>query len=188
MDLNKRGSTSPQRTIQSTAYTALTLDIQGQWLILDNNTRMFYYACRLIQEVTRIMRTLARWEPFRGITSLHEQINRLFDDLPFPGREDSALTSWAPAVDIYETEQELVVKADLPEVDPKDLDIRVENNVLTIRGERKFEKNVNEDNYLRVERAYGSFSRSFSLANTVNTESIKADYSNGVLTLIIPKR
>jgi HSP20 family protein len=106
----------------------------------------------------------------------------------FRGSRESALTAWAPAVDIYETPQELVVKADLPEVDPKDLDIRVENNVLTIRGERKFEKKVSEDNYLRVERAYGSFSRSFSLANTVNTESIKADYSNGVLTLTIPKR
>jgi len=82
----------------------------------------------------------------------------------------------------------LVVKADLPEIDPKDLDIRVENNILTIRGERKFEKKVNEENYLRVERAYGSFSRSFSLANTVNAEAIKADYQNGVLTLTIPKR
>ena len=100
----------------------------------------------------------------------------------------SPRTSWAPAVDIYETEHELVVKADLPEVDPKDLDIRVENNILTIRGERKFEKKVNEDNYLRVERSYGSFSRSFSLANTVNPEAIKADYNNGVLTLTIPKR
>jgi len=81
----------------------------------------------------------------------------------------------------------LVVKADLPEIDPKDLDIRVENNILTIRGERKFAKKVNEENYLRVERAYGSFSRSFSLANTVNAEAIKADYQNGVLTLTIPK-
>jgi len=138
--------------------------------------------------VSTIKRTLTRWEPFRGINSLQEQVFRLFDDLPFRGDDASALTSWAPAVDIYETPQELVVKADLPEVDPKDLDIRVENNVLTIRGERKFEKKVNEDNYLRVERAYGSFSRSFSLANTVNSESIKADYSNGVLALTIPKR
>jgi len=80
------------------------------------------------------------------------------------------------------------VKADLPDVDPKELDIRVENNILTIRGERKFEKQVNEKNYLRIERAYGSFARSFSLANTVNSEAIKADYQNGVLTLVIPKR
>ncbi len=98
------------------------------------------------------------------------------------------MTSWAPAVDIYETEHELVVKADLPDVNPQDLDIRVENNILTIRGERKFENKVKEENYLRVERAYGSFSRSFSLANSVNSEAIKADYQNGVLTLSIPKR
>jgi len=132
--------------------------------------------------------TLNRWEPFRGAAALQEQVNRLFGNVLEHSGEESNLTSWAPAVDIYETEHELVVKADLPEVDPKELDIRVENNLLTIRGERKFEKKVNEDNYLRVERAYGSFSRSFSLANTVNAEAIKADYQNGVLTLTIPKR
>src|SRR5580692_6764158 len=132
--------------------------------------------------------TLNRWEPFRGAPTLHEQVNRLFGNVLEHAGEESNLTSWAPAVDIYETEHELVVKADLPEVDPKELDIRVENNLLTIRGERKFEKKVNEDNYLRVERAYGSFSRSFSLANTVNADAIKADYQNGVLTLTIPKR
>lgn len=135
------------------------------------------------------MRTiLSRWEPFRGAATLHNHVNRLFGTVLEGSGEESNLTTWAPAVDIYETEHELVVKADLPEVDPKDLDIRVENNILTIRGERKFEKKVNEDNYLRVERAYGSFSRSFSLANTVNSEAIKADYVNGVLTLTIPKR
>ncbi len=81
-----------------------------------------------------------------------------------------------------------MVKADLPDIDPKDLDSRVENNILTIRGERKFEKKVDEDNYLRVECAYGTFSRSFTLANTVNADAIKAEYQNGVLTLTIPKR
>jgi len=80
------------------------------------------------------------------------------------------------------------VQADLPDVNPQDLDIHVENNILTIRGERKFENKVNEENYLRVEREYGSFSRTFSLANSVNSEAIKADYQNGVLTLTIPKR
>jgi HSP20 family protein len=132
--------------------------------------------------------TLNRWEPFRGAATLQEQVSRLFGNVLEHSGEESNLTTWAPAVDIYETEHELVVKADLPEVDPKELDIRVENNLLTIRGERKFEKKVNEDNYLRVERVYGSFSRSFSLANTVNSEAIKADYQNGVLTLTIPKR
>jgi len=102
--------------------------------------------------------------------------------------QEQNLTTWAPAVDIYEGENELVVKADLPDVKPEDLDIRVENNILTIRGERKFEKKAEEKNYLRVERAYGSFARSFSLANTVNTEAIKADYKDGVLTLNVPKR
>ena len=139
-------------------------------------------------EVLTNMRTIARWEPFPGITTLQERINRLFDDSFDRSGEQASLSAWAPAVDIYETEQELVVKADLPDVDPKDLDIRVENNILTIRGERKFEKKVNEENYLRVERSYGSFARSFTLANTVNTDAIKAEYQNGVLTLSIPKR
>jgi HSP20 family protein len=132
--------------------------------------------------------TLTRFEPFRGVSSLQDQINRLFNETFDRSSGEANLTTWAPAVDIYETEHELVVKADLPDVKPEDLDIRVENNILTIRGERKFEKKVNEDNYLRVERSYGSFSRSFSLANTVNTEAIKADYKDGVLTLVIPKR
>jgi HSP20 family protein len=101
----------------------------------------------------------------------------------FDRQEESNLTTWAPAVDILETEHELMVKADLPDVDPQELHIRVENNILTIRGERKFEKQVNEKNYLRVERAYGSFARSFSLANTVNSEAIKADYQNGSSTM-----
>jgi HSP20 family protein len=135
------------------------------------------------------MRTINRWEqPFRGATTLQEQINRVFGDVVGRTGEESNLTPWAPEVDIYETENELVVKADLPDVNPQDLDIRVENNILTIRGERKFDKKVNEDNYLRIERSYGSFSRSFSLASSVKSEAIKADYQNGVLTLSIPKR
>jgi HSP20 family protein len=134
------------------------------------------------------MRTLSRFEAFRRASTLQDQLNRVFNDVFERAGDESNLTSWAPAADIFETEHELVVKADLPDVDPKDLDIRVENNILTIRGERKFEKKVSEDKYLRVERAYGSFSRSFSLANTVNAEAIKADYQNGVLTLTIPKR
>lgn len=135
------------------------------------------------------MPTITRWDPFRGLNTLQEQMNRLFEGTVFRGRDnDSALTTWAPPVDIYETENELVIKADLPEVSEKDLDIRVENNILTIRGERKFEQTVSEDNYLRVERAYGSFSRSFSLANSVDPDAIQAEYRNGVLTVRVPKR
>jgi HSP20 family protein len=135
------------------------------------------------------MSTLIRWDPFRNVNTLQEQFNRLFEsNFSNRGSENTAITTWAPAVDIYETENELVVKADLPDIDEKDLDVRVENNMLTIRGERKFEQSVKEDNYLRVERSYGSFSRSFSLPNTVNTEAVKAEYKNGVLTVGLPKR
>ncbi len=133
------------------------------------------------------MTTLNRWEPFHG-SSADSQLNCLFSDFFGRTSQHQNLTTWAPAVDIYEGEHELVVKADLPDVKPEELDVRVENNILTIRGERKFEEKVDEKNYLRVERAYGSFARSFSLANTVNAEAIKADYKNGVLTLNIPKR
>ena len=128
-----------------------------------------------------------RFEPLRG-NFLQEQFNRLFNEAWEGNPLDARPTTWAPAVDIYETEHELVLKADLPEIKPEELDIRVESNLLTIRGERKFEKKVNQDNYLQVERTYGSFARSFSLANTVNIEAIKAEYNNGVLTLSIPKR
>src|SRR5499427_9621810 len=132
--------------------------------------------------------TISRFDPFRGESALQQQINRLFTEAFDRSSEEGNLTTWAPPVDIYETEHELVVKADLPDIKPEELDIRVENNILTIRGERKFEKKVDEKNYLRVERSYGSFARSFSLANTVNSEAIKADYKDGVLTLSIPKR
>ena len=132
--------------------------------------------------------TLHRWEPFRGAATLQEQVNRLFGNTMEHFGEEANLTSWAPAVDIYETAHELVVKADLPDLQEKDIDVRVENNTLTIRGERKFEKEVNEDNYLRVERAYGSFMRSFSLPNTVKTEGIHAEYRNGALTVRMAKR
>jgi HSP20 family protein len=111
------------------------------------------------------MKSITRWDPFSNFNALQQQVNHLF-----------------------ETGNELVVKAEIPEIDQKDLDIRVENNLLTIRGERKFEKNISEDKYLRVERAYGAFSRSFSLPNTVNTEAISAQYANGVLTVHLPKR
>jgi HSP20 family protein len=133
--------------------------------------------------------SITRWDPFRNVDTLQEQVNRLFEN-PFQGNrtDGSALTTWAPAVDIYETENELVLKADLPDMNEKDLDIRVENNMLTVRGERKFEQKVKEENYLRIERTYGSFSRSFGLPNTVNTEAIKAEYKNGVLTVELPKR
>jgi HSP20 family protein len=133
--------------------------------------------------------TISRWEPFRGLNTLQDHVNRLFEDSFARNRSGQAeLASWAPAVDIYETENELVVKADLPEMQEKDIDIRVENNTLTIRGERKLESEVHQENYLRVERAYGTFTRSFSLPNMVSTEGIRAEYQDGVLSVHMPKR
>jgi HSP20 family protein len=135
------------------------------------------------------MYTISRWDPIRGLTSLHDQVNRLLDS-SFSRRTntDTDLATWAPAVDIYETEGELVVKADLPDLEEKDIDVRIENNVLSIRGERKFEKTISPDNYLRVERTYGAFSRSFSLPNTIDSEQIHAEYRNGALSVRMPKR
>ena len=134
------------------------------------------------------MNTITRWDQSRGLPSLQDQVNRLFEDNFTRDRSAHAdLATWAPPVDIYETENEMVVKADLPDLQDKDIDVRVENNTLTIRGERKFDKEASEDNYLRVERAYGPFIRSFSLPNTVNSEGIRAEYRNGVLTLHMAK-
>jgi HSP20 family protein len=135
------------------------------------------------------MNTITRWDQSRDLASLQDQVNRLFENNFTRDRSGPAdLATWAPVVDIYETENQLVVKADLPDLEDKDIDVRVENNTLTIRGERKLETNVYEENYLRVERAYGPFMRSFSLPNTVSSENIRAEYRNGVLSLHMAKR
>jgi HSP20 family protein len=133
--------------------------------------------------------------PFRDLGSLQERMNRLFDEsfrgiAPGPGaEEDWALGgSWAPAVDIYEQEGNIVLKAEVPGVDPKDVDILVENNVLTLRGERKFDEEVKKESYHRVERSYGTFTRSFTLPNVVDTDKIKAEHRDGVLRVTLPKK
>lgn len=133
------------------------------------------------------MNRIVRWDPYVNFAGLQEQLNRCFHD-GSKVRGENSLTAWSPAVDIYETENELVLKADLPDINEKDLDVCVENNTLTIHGERKFEQKVKEGGYLRTERSYGSFSRSFSLPSMVNAEAIKAEYKNGVLTVELPKR
>src|ERR1700689_793528 len=120
------------------------------------------------------MATISRLEPFRGLSTLQDQFNRLFNESFRHNGEESALTTWAPAEDIYETPNQLVVKADLPDVNEKEIDVRVENNLLTIRGEGNVEKSVPEENFLLVERTCGSFSWSLSLPVTVNAEAIGA--------------
>jgi HSP20 family protein len=132
------------------------------------------------------MNTITHRDQSRGLTQ--DQVNRLFASNFTPERSGhDDLATWAPPVDIYQTENELVLKADLPGLKDKDIDVRVENNMLTIRGERKIEKDINEDNYFRVERATGLFTRSFTLPNTVSSEGVRAEYRNGVLTLHMAK-
>ena len=134
---------------------------------------------------------IVRFEPFRDLLSLQDRMNRLFDESyrTRSGEEDWALGgAWAPAVDVYEQDNTLVLKAELPGVDPKDVDIRIENNVLTIKGERKFDNEVKKESYHRVERAYGTFTRSFTLPNVVDPAAVKAEFKDGVLRVSLPKR
>jgi HSP20 family protein len=139
---------------------------------------------------------IVRWEPFRDLVSLQERMNRLFDE-SFRSRsgagagqeEDWALGgSWAPPVDIYEQDGNIVLKAELPGIDAKDVELRVENNVLTLRGQRKLDHEVKKESYHRVERSYGTFMRSFTLPTVVETEKIQAEYKDGVLRVLLPKR
>ncbi len=135
------------------------------------------------------MPTLTRWDPFRELTALQERMNRLFQDNYNQGQETSLDTvGFVPPVDVYEDEHNVTLKLEVPGIDEKDLDVRIENNTLTVRGERKFEKEEKEENFHRIERRYGSFARSFTLPNTVDSESVKADYHSGVLKLTLAKR
>jgi HSP20 family protein len=122
---------------------------------------------------------------------MQERMNKLFEDvMRSPNRSDEgfAVAAWAPAVDIYETDKEIVMKAELPEMQEKDIEIKVEDTILIVAGERKMEKEVKEENYHRIERSYGSFHRSFTLPHSVDRENIKASYKDGVLKVVLPKR
>ena len=135
------------------------------------------------------MTVLTRWEPFRELTSLQNRLSRLFEEQHGTGREDSLTAgAFVPPVDVYEDEHSIQLKLEVPGIEEKDLDVKVENNVLTVSGERKFEKQEKEENFRRVERRYGSFTRSFTLPNTVNAEDVTAEYSNGVLKIKLGKR
>ncbi|MBI2816815.1 MAG: Hsp20/alpha crystallin family protein [Acidobacteria bacterium] len=134
------------------------------------------------------MSSLMRWEPFRDIATLRDRMERVFNELP--GRGDEGLTAgaWVPPVDVYETNDAIVLKADLPNMKENDVDISVEGNTLTIKGERKRDKEVEERNYYRVERYYGAFTRTFTLPPTVDHAKIEATFSRGVLKISLPKR
>jgi HSP20 family protein len=130
---------------------------------------------------------ITRWDPFREVVALQNRMNSLFRDL---NEAENPLTtaSFVPAVDIYEDAQKVTLKLEVPGIDQKDLDIRVENNTLTVKGERKFEKDEKEENFHRIERRYGSFYRAFTLPSTVNTEDVHASYNGGVLKLELAKK
>src|SRR5467141_4355619 len=137
------------------------------------------------------MTVLTRWDPFREFTTLQERMNRLVRDRyrAEGGPEESlTTTNFAPPVDVYEDEHNITLKIEVPGIDEKDIDVRVENNNLTVHGERKLEKEEKEENYRRIERQYGSFTRTFTLPNTVDTESVAANYEKGVLKVQLAKK
>jgi HSP20 family protein len=133
---------------------------------------------------------IIRWDPFRDLITLREKMNRLFEEAASSRGEEKDLisSSWTPSVDIYETEHEVVLTAEVPGIDDKDIEIKIEDNTLTLRGERNLEKEIKEENYHRIERAHGSFYRSFSIPNYIDAEKIKAEHENGVLKVGMPKK
>ena len=132
---------------------------------------------------------IVRYDPFRELRGLQNEMNRVFSGIT-PGwdGEEGFSTSWTPRVNIFENKDHLVLEAELPGMTRDDFDLSIENNVVTLKGERKFEKKDEGDNYHRVERAYGSFTRSFTLPSTVSSENVKAEFNNGVLNVSFPKR
>ena len=136
------------------------------------------------------MTVITRWDPFREFSTLQDRMNRLFRESYGPeSREESLTTStFAPPVDVYEDEHNVTLKIEVPGIDEKDIDVRVENNVLTVHGERKFEKEEKEENFRRVERQYGSFTRTFTLPTTVDAEKVSANYEKGILKITLPKK
>src|SRR5437763_17173692 len=134
------------------------------------------------------MTVLTRFEPYREFTTLQDRLNRLFRDSWNDNQDALGTSSVSPAVDVYEDEHNVTLKLEVPGIDENDLDIRVENSTLTVHGERKFEKEEKEENFRRVERQYGSFTRSFTLPQTVDSENVSAHYDKGVLKISLPKK
>jgi HSP20 family protein len=131
---------------------------------------------------------LARWTPLREMAQLQNEMNRFFSGLPTANQEELLTSSWAPQVDIYEDQDGIRLHADVPGVDQKDLDVKVENRMLTLRGERKLAQEEKKENYHRIERSYGAFTRSFMLPEYADADKVEAAFKNGVLEVKIPKR
>jgi len=132
---------------------------------------------------------IVKYDPFRDLRNIQDEMNRLFSGTFSHGNQDEVLRgAWSPSVDIFENKNEIVLEAELPGMKAEDVNISIENNVLTLHGERKFEKKDERDNFHRVERSYGSFTRSFTLPPTVSSENAQAEFENGVLRLTLAKR
>ena len=133
--------------------------------------------------------TLEKWEPFRDLMAMQDRMTRLIDEtLSRIWKEDVAREVWSPPVDILERGNEVVLKVDLPGVSQEEIDIRVEENSLTIQGERRLLKETSEENYIQIERPYGTFRRTFNIPRMIRQERIKASYKDGVLTIVLPRR
>jgi HSP20 family protein len=131
--------------------------------------------------------TVTRFDPFREFATLHDRMNQVFSDMYLRDEDVNGPSTWAPPVDIYETDtHDLVIKAELPDLTREDIEVTVENNTLTLRGERKLPNDIKEEQFRRVERRYGTFNRSFTLPNTVDASKVSAEYRNGVLTVKLP--
>jgi HSP20 family protein len=133
---------------------------------------------------------IVKYDPFRELRNLQDEMTRLFTGVSPSGysREDMMHGAWNPSVDIWEEKDHLVLEAELPGMKRDDFELTIENNVITLKGERKFEKKADGDNYHRVERSYGSFTRSFTLPQNVTADGAKAEFNNGVLHVTLPKR
>jgi HSP20 family protein len=133
--------------------------------------------------------TVVKWEPFRDLMAMQDRMTRLIDEtLSRIWKEEVTRGVWSPPVDILERGNEVVLKIDLPEVSQNEIDIRVEENTLIIQGERRFIKDTPDENYIQIERPYGTFRRTFSIPRTIDHEGIKASYKDGVLRVILPRR
>jgi HSP20 family protein len=130
--------------------------------------------------------TLVRWDPFRELVAMSHRLNRTLND-PYTPRTEDSFGAWAPPVDIFERQDHLVIRAEVPGVQKDDMDVRIENGVLTLHGERKQETDVTEENAHRMERVYGAFTRSFALPTTVDATKVTATYKDGVLEVTVPK-
>ncbi len=134
---------------------------------------------------------VAHWDPFRELVALQERMNRLFDQTFSRSRSQAGVSgagTWSPPVDLYESQESLVLKAELPEVDQSDIELHIDSNRISLKGKRRMKEAINQEQFHRMERAFGPFNRTFTLPTTIDSEKVKAEFKNGILMVIMPKR